>query len=311
MGALRPLFRDINKVKKKIVDKTLVNHFDKDSWDFEEDFAGTGVTNRYMHIDIGVKRDSLGISMVHVHDWKQIEQIKKHEGKKIDTLPCFTVDFLAKVKPEEQLEGEIDVTNIRELVIYRLRELGFHLHLITYDRFGSLESVRILKNEGFNIGKLSLDRTTSYPIVDYERDDNVKSVSTKGNYSAAWDNFVDAVHQGRIRMPYNSDFFHEMKHAEKLEKGNRIKIDVPNKKLTLDLMESVAGSIFNAMNNEYQGDFDRSDIETEEDRADQNFYRQFEGDRNFDELKERERRFNRRKSLDRADTERSIYDERY
>lgn len=311
MGALHPLFRDVNKIKSNLVDDTLDNPFDKDSWSFDDNFKGSGLQNRYMHIDIGVTRDSLGVSMVHVSDWKEIEQIKYGEGKKVDTLPCFTVDFLAKIKPQEQINEEIDVTDIRELIIYKLRELGFNLNLITYDRFGSLESIRILRNEGFNIGKLSLDRTTSYPIVDYDREDNVRSISTKGNYSAAWDNFIDAVKQGRIKMPYNSSFFYEMKHAEKLSKGDRIKIDVPNEHLTLDLMESIAGSIFNAMNNEHHGTIRESDVKKEEDDIDRQFYEQFKGDRNFDELKKRERKFNSRRRSNKLDTERSIYDERY
>lgn len=311
MGALSPLFRDINQLRERLIDKSMVNPFDKDSWTFDEGYDDSEGVNRYIHVDIGQKRDSLGISMVHVSDWKEITKIKKGEGKKVDNLPCFIVDFLAKIDPRSQVGGEIDVTDIRELIIYKLRELGFFLNLITYDRFGSLESIRILKNEGFNVGKLSLDRTSSFPLVDYDRDDNIKYESTKGNYSAAWDNFVDAVNQGRISMPYNSEFFHEAKHAEKLKKGNKIKIDAPNNALTLDLMESVAGSIFNAMNNEYEGGTSVEDIETEEDRKDRGFYEQFSNDRNFEKLKSRERNFTQRRRSNSLNSERSIYDERY
>lgn len=291
LGALHPLFSDISKVDSCLL-KDINNPFDSDSMSFDEDFYPDDFSPRYMHIDIGISHDSLGVSMVHVKDWKKVEVHKKKDGLTVSNLPVFKIDFLGKVEPAKN--EDIRVSDIRELIIYELDDRGFPLDLITYDKFGSLESRQMLRDEGFNIGKLSLDRTTSYPVVDYSKRNNIKTVSTKQNYSAAWDCLYDAIQQKRAIIPFNSSFRYESRHAEKKVKGNKVKIDAPSNDITLDLLESVAGSMFNTMNNERYTEIDDSDIENEEDRKERRFYDQFEDSRNFDRLKN-ERNFNTRR----------------
>lgn len=301
LGALHPLFSDINKVTDSLY-RDIDNPFDPDSWTFDSDFYPDHYKNRYMHIDVGVSHDCLGVSMVHVDEWTKIEINEREEGLTIATLPIFKVDFLGKVYPE--MGNEIRISDIRELIIYELEDRGFPINLITYDGFGSIESVQILQDEGFNVSNLSLDRTTAYPLIDYSREKNIKRESTNQNYSAAWDCLYNAIMQNRAIIPYNSDFIYEAKHAEKKIKGNKVKIDSPSDSISLDLLESVAGSMFNAMNNEEYNAINASDIESSEDKKERGFYDQFEQDRNYDRLKQN-RDFNLRR---RSSSANNVYD---
>lgn len=303
LGALHPLFPNMDKVNSAL-HRELDNPFDTDSWTFDEEFYPDHYEYRYIHIDVGISHDCLGVSMVHVSDWKKVEINKKDAGLTIATLPVFKIDFLGKVYPAES--RDIQISDIRELIIYELEDRGFPINLITYDGFGSIESVQILQDEGFNVGKLSLDRTTAYPIVDYSRDKNVKRQSTDQNYTAAWDCLYNAILQERVSIPFNSDFLYEAKHAEKKVKGNKVKIDSPSGAISLDLLESVAGSMFNAMNNEDFVQISKDEIETKEDKQDRGFYKQFEGDRNFDRLKN-ERDFSLRRKSNSANSKYDKY----
>ena len=42
-------------------------------------------------------------------------------------------------------------------LFYALTKLGCEFGLITYDSFGSMESLQILKSQGFNVENYSLD----------------------------------------------------------------------------------------------------------------------------------------------------------
>ncbi len=250
LGALSPFFQKQEFVKKSI-DDNLPEIFDVDKMRFVPGmFCDDGIP-RYMHIDVGVSNNATGVSCCHVVDWKTIAVLDDGVETQVK-LPVVVFDFVAKLFPPSG--GEVFISDIRELIIYKLTDMGYNIRLITYDGFGSLESIQIMKRQGYIVGHLSLDRTTSAIICDSAATDNYRKESTDGNYTAAWDAFKQGIYDSRITVPHNDDYLKEAKAAERRTKGNRVKIDCQSDALTLDLLESMAGAYFNAINNEILDD---------------------------------------------------------
>jgi len=255
--------------------KELNNPFDSKILQFDDDFICTDNIPRYMHVDLGLKHDAMGVSMTHVSGWKKV---LVREDVNIETeqeLPIIKFDFIGKIKPEGGGE-ELYIADVRELIINELSRRGFKIRLATFDRFASHESLQILIAEGYAIDRLSLDRTTAYVIVDYKKPSRTRRVSTGGNYMAAWQSLKNALTDKRVIFPYNEDFVEEAKHAEKRIKGSKVTIDCQSSSLSLDLLESMAGSIFNATNNESDVLLLEEDIVTERDKRYASFYKTFE-----------------------------------
>lgn len=127
------------------------NPFHSDPWDyargkFHEWFRGRSGHRYFLHYDLAVRRDAVGIGLSHreengqlVLDW--VHQVLIPEGR--------DVNFAA----------------MRQFA-YDLRERGFHLELITYDQFQSEETRQILEENGFKTDRASADKgTTAYDTM--------------------------------------------------------------------------------------------------------------------------------------------------
>jgi hypothetical protein len=73
-----------------------------------------------------------------------------------ERVPIIRVDLLLRITAPKR--GEIEAANVRG-IYYQLAQLGMHFKSITYDSFGSLESIQILKRDGYNADEYSLDKT--------------------------------------------------------------------------------------------------------------------------------------------------------
>jgi len=157
LEALRPFFRRKGKSEKTVSD-TLWNPFDDFALKFRDDFTCTDNFRRYMHIDLAVSRDSVGISMCHASRFitQQISMIK--DGREVleqIKVPFITFDFIGKisaVKGEEIILGDI-----REL-IYMTSRRHFYITLITFDRFNCLHGstkIKLLDGTSSTIEELS------------------------------------------------------------------------------------------------------------------------------------------------------------
>ena len=259
---------DWNAVQDSI-DFEAINPFDSERIIFDDDFYCDDDIPRYMHVDLGLKHDAIGISMTHVSDFKKIKILDTDVVTEVD-MPFFKFDFVGKIKATGG--EELFIADVRELIIHEIVRRGFNLKIVTFDRFASLETSQLLVNEGFAVGSLSLDRTTSAIFVDYSRPMKTRSESTKGNYLAAWSAYKDAITDRRIKIPYLPDYEEEAKHAERRIKGARVTIDCQSSALSLDLLESIAGSVFNAMNNEKNYILNEDDIVNDADRKAALFY---------------------------------------
>lgn len=104
---------------------------------------------RAMHIDIAysAEGDSLGISMGHVRELKEIDD---------ELQPYIVFDFLLRMRP---LPGrQIILGDVRRLVYHVRDELGFRIKKVTLDGFQSTDMIQQLNKRRFDAGYVSVDR---------------------------------------------------------------------------------------------------------------------------------------------------------
>jgi len=78
--------------------------------------------------------------------------------------PVIRVDLVLRVVPPPN--GEIDIPRVRAIFYELNRRYGMQFGKITFDTFGSQESVKTMKDEGFNAEILSVDREmAAYEIL--------------------------------------------------------------------------------------------------------------------------------------------------
>jgi hypothetical protein len=173
-----------------------------------EEFCALDLKPRFIHVDLGLKRDGCGIAMAHV------ESEVEREG---EVLPVVRVDLAVKWKarPGE----EIRISKVRRLV-YELSERGFAVELVTFDQFQSADSRQVLAQRGYKVGLLSVDRTTE-----------------------AYEALRELVEDGRLKCHEQPELARELRELELVD-GR--KVDHPPKG-SKDLADAVAGAVWSAL----------------------------------------------------------------
>jgi hypothetical protein len=255
-AGIQPFIRRRKKVYSAI--KSYRNPFNPYTYSFDPDFKCTDKYQRYMHIDLGVTKDAVGISMAHVPRVVSRHTIEEKSKKSMQVdLPVVRVDFWGRITVAKG--EEIVLADIREL-IYELSRRGFYFGLITFDRFQSIDSIQTLRSYGYTCGHFSVDRTSSTLELDRKRrGGNEKpnplgynKKSTEGNTMYAMMTLKDLMYDDRLELPatrldlYDKDWF-----AEECIQSQEVngKIDHPTVG-TIDVMHSVAGSTTHAIVNE-------------------------------------------------------------
>lgn len=105
---------------------------------FESWFVGDPRFSYYVHYDLAIRRDALGVAMAH-YDYN------------IDKV---IVDFMLQIKAPE--DANIDFESARQLV-YRLDERGFNIAQVSYDAWQSQDSIQTLSKKGFKAVMLGFD----------------------------------------------------------------------------------------------------------------------------------------------------------
>lgn len=200
------------------------NPLHRDPWDYSRDkfhewFRGRHAIVYFLHYDLAVRRDAVGIGLSHreqngqlVVDW--MHQVLIPEGK--------NVNFAA----------------MRQFA-YDLRERGFHIELITYDQFQSEETRQILEEKGFKTDRASADKgTAAYDTLIEPLLDTANAVEVGG--ANAWHKLDFYAHPV---------FMREMKHLKLI---NGVKYDHPSKnpdgtKGSKDVGDGVACSVMKCL----------------------------------------------------------------
>lgn len=108
---------------------------------------------RFIHIDIGLTHDHLGIACGYCPGFKAMD---RGEGL-IEYLPEIEFDFAIDVVPPKN--DEIDLARIRAM-IYKLYELGLNIRWVSLDSYQSADMLQRLRQKGFKAGVQSVDDTT-------------------------------------------------------------------------------------------------------------------------------------------------------
>lgn len=123
-------------------------------------------SRRYVHIDLGAKRDACGLSMAHAPVagcpyYKTIMQ----DGQLVENprARAVVVDMIHQLVPgrRREMKGEVSFETVRQM-IRDWQDRGFKIKggLVSYDGWQSLDSRQLLKREGYKVAEFSLDRNT-------------------------------------------------------------------------------------------------------------------------------------------------------
>ena len=109
----------------------------------------------YAHIDLSKTTDATGIVVAHAEGSKRVPRTDMATGQTVyENMPIIRVDLALRVVAPRH--GEIDIPKVRSL-IYQLRSLGMEFGLVTFDTYGSQESVKALKDAGYQADVYSVD----------------------------------------------------------------------------------------------------------------------------------------------------------
>lgn len=284
--AIHPFFRNYDKLDKCLLD---YNPFNPETRMFAEGFQCEDNHYRYMHIDLSIVGDGVGISMCHIPEFilkkYTINNEEKQTFEEIEIwMPRIVFDFTSRILNKD---GKEFLIGMARNMVFELRDSrGFDINLITFDRFESSESIHTLREAGFNVAHLSLDRTSHKVIVDYEQENNVKRVSTEQQYMSAFEVIRTAIEEERMEVTPHPDWRQE---TQGLEEVNGKVIKSPHS--SDDLIQSIAGAAYNAVNNEEYIDTEAKPDETIADKKyDEQLYSRpnlglFESDGVYDQYK--------------------------
>lgn len=109
---------------------------------------------RFMHIDIGLSGDAFGIGMSHVAGIIRNERRNPDGTESVVPNPYIVVDLMLRVIAP--VGSEVDLGKARGFVIFLSRI--YPLMRVTFDGFNSADCMQILRKQGIETGRLSVDR---------------------------------------------------------------------------------------------------------------------------------------------------------
>mgnify|MGYP001599054665 CR=1 FL=1 len=180
---------------------------------------------RFMHIDIGLTNDALGIAMGHVAGIQSNTYIDAEGVPSSVRNPVVVMDFMLRVVAPSG--GEVDLSKIRSFISFL--STIYSIYTITFDRFQSADSIQILTKQGFNVRHLSVDRDEE-PYLALRSAFFDRRVLT---YQYTW--FIDEV------LDLQRD-------AKKHKIDHPVKASVGNRRGSKDVADAVAGVIHLCMN---------------------------------------------------------------
>ena len=119
----------------------------------------------HAHCDLAKSGDAAGVVIGHIVGQRKIKRFDAKRMEEVEeSKPIIRVDLVLRVVAPPQ--GEIDIPRIRAIFYELQRAYGMQFGRITFDTYGSQESIKTMKDEGFNADLLSMDRdNTPYDIL--------------------------------------------------------------------------------------------------------------------------------------------------
>ncbi len=148
---------------------------------------------RYVHIDLSVTSDRVGVVMVR---YDGTQWVARSGDLPPEPLPIATVEMAVTFEPDHG--NEIEIAEVRNWVKMLRNQYGYSIRAVTYDGFQSVESMQAWKRAGMKTGIVSVDRS-----------------------SAPYKQLRDAIYDGRIKMynqPILLDELFSLEYDEKADK---------------------------------------------------------------------------------------------
>jgi hypothetical protein len=103
----------------------------------------------YVHVDLAQKHDHCAVSMAHVDKWVTM----KMSGAYTNAQPHVVVDAVRYWTPTK--EKTVDFTEVKNYII-SLKQRGFNIKRVTFDRWNSFDMMEQIKSYGMNSEILSV-----------------------------------------------------------------------------------------------------------------------------------------------------------
>jgi hypothetical protein len=103
----------------------------------------------YIHVDLAQKHDHCAVTMAHVDKWVTM----KMAGAMTNAAPYVVVDAVRYWTPTK--ENVVDFTEVKNYII-SLKQRGFNVRRVTFDRWNSYDMMEQLKAQGMNCEILSV-----------------------------------------------------------------------------------------------------------------------------------------------------------
>jgi hypothetical protein len=103
----------------------------------------------YIHVDLAQKHDHCAVAMSHVHNWVTMKIGNDYK----EAAPRIVVDAVRFWTPTAS--KSVDFTEVKDYII-SLRERGFNIKMVTFDRWNSHDMMQQLKAHGINCETLSV-----------------------------------------------------------------------------------------------------------------------------------------------------------
>lgn len=113
-------------------------------------FNGSDGHSRFIHIDLGLKRDRVGLAMVHTPGFKEIRT-----SIGLEKLPIINVDIVHSW--EAPVNGEIPFSEVRGFIVELTRK--FPVVSVTFDYWNSTDMIQSLRSMGVNADYHTVKRT--------------------------------------------------------------------------------------------------------------------------------------------------------
>ena len=205
--AIDAFFKDRQKVENAFVARNIVDTEGR----FEEWFQPKPGVRYFMHVDLARKHDHCAVAVGHVDSWR-----RQKIGKELtEPAPLVVVDGVRWWTPTK--DKNVDFADVREFIV-SVRQRGFDLRLVTFDRWQSDDLMSYLNAVGIKSERLSV---------------------AKRHY----DDFAIVVHDERLVGP---DIELLREELLQLRIMNNDKVDHPRKG-SKDLADAVCGAIYNAI----------------------------------------------------------------
>ena len=144
--AVDALFSSREKVEKAFSNLNIA--LDENN-SFRDWFKPDPEKSYYIHVDLAQKHDHCAVSIAHVDRWVTM----KLSGAYTDAQPYVVVDAVRYWTPTK--EKTVDFTEVKNYII-SLKQRGFNVRRVTFDRWNSFDMMEQLKSYGMNCEVLSV-----------------------------------------------------------------------------------------------------------------------------------------------------------